>query len=667
MEKAKILIVEDEAIIAMGIESKLQSLGYEVTAIVNNGEKAIDKAEADKPDLILMDIRIKGEMDGIDAAEEIRNRFCIPVIFSTAYLDQERIERAKITMPFGYVLKPIQERDLKVTIEMALYVAKIDVERRKAEKAQHESQEKYEIAFKTSPDAVNINLLDGTYVDINDGFTRLTGYSREEVIGKSSTEIGIWAVPEERKKLVEALQKHQFVENLESTFTCKDGSNKTALMSARIINLNNEPQILSITRDITHYKKEQEKLNESEERNRLLFERSNNAIFIVEKNTGCYLHTNAAGERLTGRHISELKHLTTHEVTTQQSQKRLSKIAEINAPIDLGEVTYLQPNGSTRIAELSVIPFNEKIAFGIANDITERKKAEEDLRIAYDELENKVAERTAALQQEIDERKQIEYNLLEARKDAEFANTAKSEFLSNVSHEIRTPMHQILSYSKFGVDKIDKVEKEKLLHYFSKIDTIGRNLLSLLNDLLDLSKLESGKMDYDMRKSDLKQVINNVSNEFTSLANDKGVILDITESNIQTEIVCDEFKIGQVIRNFLSNAIKFTPKDKKIIISIEKNKLSIGQRKTDTGSIPVLCLKVIDQGLGIPDDELESVFDKFVQSSKTKTGAGGTGLGLAICKEIIQAHNGKIWAENNPEGGSTFSFMLPYEQEVTSD
>ena len=133
MSKAGILIVEDEAIIAMEIESSLQNLGYEVTSVVNTGDKAIEKAEDDNPDLILMDIRIQGDKDGIDTAEIIRNKFGIPVIFSTAYLDQERIERAKITMPFGYVLKPIQERDLKVTLEMALYVAKVDGERRKTE------------------------------------------------------------------------------------------------------------------------------------------------------------------------------------------------------------------------------------------------------------------------------------------------------------------------------------------------------------------------------------------------------------------------------------------------------------------------------------------------------------------------------------------------------
>jgi PAS domain S-box-containing protein len=230
-------------------------IGYEVTSIVDTGEKAIAKAEADKPDLILMDIRIKGEMDGIDTAEVIRNRFGIPVIFSTAYLDEERIELAKLTMPFGYVLKPVQERDLKVTIEMALYVAKADAEKRLIDKRLQESEEKYRLAFKTSPEAVNINQMDGTYVDINEGFTRLTGFTKEDVIGKLSSEIKIWSIPEDREKLISGLNSEGFVDNLESKFSCKDGSFKIALMSATVIELNNEPHILSITRDISERKK----------------------------------------------------------------------------------------------------------------------------------------------------------------------------------------------------------------------------------------------------------------------------------------------------------------------------------------------------------------------------------------------------------------------------
>ena len=108
----------------------------------------------------------------------------------------------------------------------------------------------------------------------------------------------------------------------------------------------------------------------------------------------------------------------------------------------------------------------------------------------------------------------------------------------------------------------------------------------------------------------------------------------------------------------LSNSIKFTLKDKKITVFLDPGEL---RGQSDVKTIPAICIRVMDQGIGIPEEELDSVFDKFVQSSKTKTGAGGTGLGLAICKEIIKGHNGRIWAEHNPEGGATFSVMLPYE------
>ena len=133
MAKAKVLIVEDDIIVATDIQSRLKNLGYSVYEIVSSGEKAVQKIEEHKPDLVLMDIVLKGEMDGIEAAEIIRSRFDIPVVFLTAYADEERFERAKLTIPFGYILKPFQDRDLKITIEMALYTAKVDVERKRAE------------------------------------------------------------------------------------------------------------------------------------------------------------------------------------------------------------------------------------------------------------------------------------------------------------------------------------------------------------------------------------------------------------------------------------------------------------------------------------------------------------------------------------------------------
>jgi CheY-like chemotaxis protein len=129
MEKARIMIVEDEGIVAEAVQLNLQNLGYEVTSIELSGEEAIKRTDEEKPDLVLMDIMLGGEMNGVETADQMKSRFNIPVIYITAYADEEMLERAKITEPFGYIVKPIEDRDLHISIEMALYKHKMEMER----------------------------------------------------------------------------------------------------------------------------------------------------------------------------------------------------------------------------------------------------------------------------------------------------------------------------------------------------------------------------------------------------------------------------------------------------------------------------------------------------------------------------------------------------------
>lgn len=255
--------------------------------------------------------------------------------------------------------------------------------------------------------------------------------------------------------------------------------------------------------------------------------------------------------------------------------------------------------------------------------------------------------------------KEAEEKLVHAKQKAEQASQAKSEFLANISHELRTPLHHILSFSRFGLKKTKNIPQAEIREYFNSILESGMRLFGLVDNLLNLSRLESKKTDYKMEKTRLKDIIGKSIIEWQSTADEKGILIEMEDSGIPTDLVCDIQKITQAIGNLLSNAIKFTPPEKKITVSIEPGGLPSKFRLDNKDSGSTLCVKIIDNGIGIPEDERETIFDPFIQSSKTKTGAGGKGLGLALCREIIHAHNGKIRAENNPEGGATFSFILP--------
>ena len=280
--------------------------------------------------------------------------------------------------------------------------------------------------------------------------------------------------------------------------------------------------------------------------------------------------------------------------------------------------------------------------------------------LSQEELELRVQERTAQLNalsenllHEISERKRMEEEATSARELAEQAVQTKDAFLANITHELRTPMHGILSFSRFGIKNVHNAPRDKLEHYFKQINTSATRLTSLLNDLLDLAKNNAIKSTVSFSACDIVDIINGVVLEFNASIREKRIPLELRSPEFTTIISCDKTKIRQVISNLLTNAIKYSQPEKAIYFAFNKTILR---------HQPALAISIIDHGIGIPPGEEECIFNQFVQSSNTQTGAGGTGLGLAICREIVTAHQGIIHAVNHPEGGAAFTVTLPYAQ-----
>lgn len=261
---------------------------------------------------------------------------------------------------------------------------------------------------------------------------------------------------------------------------------------------------------------------------------------------------------------------------------------------------------------------------------------------------------------DITERLQTQADLEQARDKAEIAHQAQSDFLANMSHELRTPLHAILSYSEMGSVRFEAAPRKKLGKYFSTIQSSGKRLLSLLNDLLDLAKLEAGKMVLEYQETDLFELTQELVEEEQALLEQRRLYVTCDTPTCPTKLHIDPVRIAQVITNLLSNAIKFAPENSEIKLQLSSG--SLPATEPDGDPIAGIHVSLCDQGIGIPEDELETIFNKFIQSSNSKNGAGGTGLGLSICKEIIDLHGGRIWAENkSPSPGCHFHFVLPYK------
>jgi signal transduction histidine kinase len=280
--------------------------------------------------------------------------------------------------------------------------------------------------------------------------------------------------------------------------------------------------------------------------------------------------------------------------------------------------------------------------------IQKSKQAENLLIEERNSLEEKVQERTA--------------ELVNAKEAAVTANTAKSEFLANMSHELRTPLNHIIGFSELLLDKNFGDLNETQFDYLTDVHSSSKHLLSLINDILNLAKVEAGKQELQPTNIDLETLLANSLVMFKEKALKHSIQMSWEAKGIPETVNADERMLKQIIYNLLSNAVKFTPENGKISLTARSCSFNGGDYSTDISHCR-RCVKisVSDTGIGLKPENLEFIFNPFDQVENSLSRRfQGTGLGLSLSKNLVELHGGRIWAESEGEGkGTTLSLIIP--------
>ncbi len=502
-----------------------------------------------------------------------------------------------------------------------------DITKRKnVENALRESEERFSKAYKTSPISFMIaKMKEGSIIEVNDEFTRISGFTREETIGNTTLGLNIWVHEKDRQKMIATLQDGRSMIRQETQLRAKNGSILTTLLSSQVIQLGNEYCIISSIEDITERKRIEVILQESEKKFRRIFDNVQDLYYetlidgtIIEISPSIRTLSKDQYKRedLVGKSIDEFYQIP------EKRQSLLSALKEKGMVSDF-EITLKNRDGSlipcSIMAKISVDDQGcpEKI-IGSMRDITERKK--------------------------------FENELIKAREKAEESDRLKTAFLHNISHEIRTPLNAIVGFcALIGETDIDKHTRQS---YIETIMQSSDQLLAIISDIVDISNIEANLVKLVKNEVDVELLLESTCKQFLPKAVEKNVKLEWKSelSGPDALIFADRTKLIQILSNLLNNALKFT-----IAGSIKAR-----CKKTDD----YLEFSISDTGIGIAPENYEKIFDRFYQVQNTISKFyEGTGLGLSISKAYVELMGGKIWLTSEQGKGTIFFFTVPFERQ----
>jgi PAS domain S-box-containing protein len=497
--------------------------------------------------------------------------------------------------------------------------------------ALRQSEEKFAKIFYTHPNPIVISRVsDGSLIDVNDSALELFGLECGEVLDKRNFDLDLDIDPVQRRQIIQSIQVQGPVRSLESHVQTKRGDTRIILYSADLIEVDGEPYLISILYDITDRKRAEEALRRSEEKFSKIFHSNPNPMTISRVTDGCILDANTSALEFFDAQTADVLGKTSFELNLWADLEHREQVFQKLQQYQI--VRSFECDFRNRKGEIRTVLFSAEMI----------------------EVNGQIC--LASTMNDISDRRQAEVALQQATLDAEAANQAKSRFLSNMSHELRTPLNSILGFTQLmNRDlSLSTTQRDQL----DIINRSGEHLLEMINDVLDMAKIEAGRIDINLNGFDLHRLLKTLERMFSIRVFAKGITLKIELSyNVPQFISTDEGKLRQILINLIGNAIKFTHEGQ-IWVRVR----FLENHKSEQNTAMLLSFDVEDTGIGIVSTELDSIFEAFVQSKQSSSDMQtGTGLGLAICREFVQLLGGDISVASKPGQGSLFQFYLPVE------
>lgn len=593
----RILIVEDEILVARDIRRFLIGIDYEVVAMAVSGAEAVEKALDLRPDLILMDIRLKGEMDGITAVERIREQIDVPVVYVTAQWDKQTRDRARATGAHGYVVKPWVERELEIGIEMALAI-------HAKERQVTESEERVRRIVENALDAVVMMDAKGAVIDWNPQAEKTFGWPRDEALGRKVADLII--PPHLREAHTRGLANFQTTgrgrilnQRIEFTAIRRDGGEFPVELAVTPVRSGESYVFSAFIRDITERKQSRERIESSERKYRTLVETTNTGFLIIDEQ-GQVIDANAEYIRLSGHmtlndirgrsvldwtveyhrdhHAEELRKCFASE-TSRSFEIRYGDAAGRFTPIEVN-ATRLQTEDGWRLLSL-------------CRDITDRKRHEQELE----------------------------------------------EYAGAVSHDLKKPLGMVMRHvqrlEKRMHDQLGDADREHVQTAIQGTKHMER-LIEDLKDNEEFGRRAAEAVDCNHVLAEVVEVL--------------GADIDASSAVIKVDslpsVIANEWELMIVFQNLIGNAINYRA-DRPLQIHIA------AQRQGNDWQFSVR-----DNGIGMQAKYTSEVFQIWKRLFQKKD-VEGRGIGLANCKKAIERRGGRIWVEAQMGEGSTFFFTLP--------